>query len=590
MKMKRSKIDIINSTVESYLKRRGYQDIDIFNKSDHNKTITSEESLLREMAQSATSTKNSIIFSAITNDVTAADQAYKKLRAWINLINDETVQEDLMNLLYPIFCHLYLEMLHAGNLQAAIEFFNSNRSDFITCKEKNFLDELSCVFSIQDAESKPIVNAFKIRKYRVDMSDESHNALQKYLAKHGHVIIMQIINIHVTINIKIENMMEEEEENDSGSKFGDININGHMEQNAGTGTDREMRELLEVIRGLNNNPYKPLKIFRIGNSIEKGSCATIPNKMDKFAVGFNENTIRLWPMGSTRLMRPLSKPPMKKIICGSEIDINIDNNDVEVESSGAVVLRGHTDAVHDMRFIHDSEILLSVSSDNDMRAWSMVNYSCIGTYNGHNYPIWCMDTSLDDTYIATGSHDRTAKLWTLDRKFPVRIFAGHYMDINSIKFHPNGNYLATGSADKSVKLWSKENGEALRSYPGVQSTIYCLAFSPDGKYLAAAGDDKTVLIWDLATDGLLNELKGHEGTIMNLDWSPDGQFIVSGDMNGTVRLWSAKIATNNGISIPMQSTSEIDIPAVQVLQSNGKAILTLRFNPRNNSPMCVVTA
>ncbi|CAD6215518.1 GSCOCG00000327001-RA-CDS [Cotesia congregata] len=438
MKMKRSKIDIINSTVESYLKRRGYQDIDIFNKSDHNKTITSEESLLREMAH------------AITNDVTAADQAYKKLRAWINLINDETVQEDLMNLLYPIFCHLYLEMLHAGNLQAAIEFFNSNRSDFITCKEKNFLDELSCVFSIQDAESKPIVNAFKIRKYR-------------------------IINIHVTINIKIENMMEEEEENDSGSKFGDININGHMEQNAGTGTDREMRELLEVIRGLNNNPYKPLKIFRIGNSIEKGSCATIPNKMDKFAVGFNENTIRLWPMGSTRLMRPL-------------------------------------------------------------------------------------------------------------------IFAGHYMDINSIKFHPNGNYLATGSADKSVKLWSKENGEALRSYPGVQSTIYCLAFSPDGKYLAAAGDDKTVLIWDLATDGLLNELKGHEGTIMNLDWSPDGQFIVSGDMNGTVRLWSAKIATNNGISIPMQSTSEIDIPAVQVLQSNGKAILTLRFNPRNNSPMCVVTA
>ncbi|KAG8040929.1 hypothetical protein G9C98_001917 [Cotesia typhae] len=221
MKMKRSKIDIINATVESYLKRRGYQDIDIFNKSDQNKTITSEESLLREMAQSATSTKNSIIFSAITNDVTAADQAYK-----------------------------------------------NNRNDFITCTEKNFLEELSCVFSIQDAESKPIVNAFKIRKYRVDMSDEAHNALQKYLAKYGHVIIMQIINIHVTINIRIENITEEEE-NDSGSKFGDVTINGHMEQTAGTGTDREMRELLEVIRGLNNNPYKALKIFSIKNSIEE---------------------------------------------------------------------------------------------------------------------------------------------------------------------------------------------------------------------------------------------------------------------------------------------------------------------------------
>ncbi|XP_057330843.1 TAF5-like RNA polymerase II p300/CBP-associated factor-associated factor 65 kDa subunit 5L [Microplitis mediator] len=589
MKMKRSKIDIINATVESYLKRRGYQDIDICNKPDRNKTITGEELLLREMAESATSTKNSIIFSAITNDVTAADQAYKKLRAWIDLIHDETVKEDLMSLLYPIFCHMYLEMLNAGNLQAAIEFFNSNRNDFLSCTEKNFLDELSCVFSIQDAESKPTVNAFKMRKYRVDMSDEAHNALQKYLAKHGHVIIMQIINIHVKINIKVENVVEEDETDDR-TRFGDISINGHMEQTSGTGADREMRELLEVIRGLNNNPYKPLRIFRIKNAIEDASCATIPNKMDKFAVGFNSHTVRIWPMGSTRLMIPQPGPPPKKTRNENEIDYNIHDNRVEVESSGAIVLRGHTDIVHDVRFTSDTEILLSVSSDNDLKAWSMQDYSCIGTYTGHNYPIWCMDMSLDDAYIVTGSHDRTAKLWTLDRKSPVRIFAGHYMDVNSIKFHPNGNYLATGSADKSVKLWSKENGEALRTYPGVQSTIYSLAFSPDGKYLAGAGDDKNVLIWDLATDGLVNELKGHESTIMNLDWSADGQFITSGDMGGTVRLWSAKIATKNGISIPVQSTSEMEIPAVQVLKPSIEAILTLKFNPRNNSPMCVVTA
>lgn len=51
-------------------------------------------------------------------------------------------------------------------------------------------------------------------------------------------------------------------------------------------------------------------------------------------------------------------------------------------------------------------------------------------YSGHSYPIWCMDTSVFNLYIATGSHDRTAKLWSLDRTFPLRIFAGHFLDVN----------------------------------------------------------------------------------------------------------------------------------------------------------------
>lgn len=48
--------------------------------------------------------------------------------------------------------------------------------------------------------------------------------------------------------------------------------------------------------------------------------------------------------------------------------------------AGAVILRGHTDVVHDLRFIPESEILLSVSSDKDMRAWRLGDYSCAAIY------------------------------------------------------------------------------------------------------------------------------------------------------------------------------------------------------------------
>lgn len=86
-------------------------------------------------------------------------------------------------------------MLHAGNRQAAIQFMKSHQTDFSTDTERDFLDELSSVFSIQDIELRPFVNAFRTRKYKVDLSDEAHVCLQKFLTKFGHVILMQVKNL-----------------------------------------------------------------------------------------------------------------------------------------------------------------------------------------------------------------------------------------------------------------------------------------------------------------------------------------------------------------------------------------------------------
>ncbi|XP_034934236.1 TAF5-like RNA polymerase II p300/CBP-associated factor-associated factor 65 kDa subunit 5L isoform X2 [Chelonus insularis] len=586
--MKRSKIDIINATVESYLKRRRYQ-YDEFRKTDRNRSVTSEEMTLNEMAETGTSTKNSIIFSTIINDVVAANQAYQRFKDWINSIKNDDIKQQLKFMLYPVFCHLYLDIIYAGNLQAAIEFFKTYQKDFAADTEKNFLEELSNVFSVQDVEIRPLASAFRNRKYKVNMSDEAYIALQKYLGKHGHVIIMQIINIHIAIVRKISDYADENKTYNS-SKWGSIGINGHTEQVSGTGIDREMRELQEAIRLLKNNPHKPLRILKVNNSTENASCARMTHNMDKIAVGFSSNEIRIWAMGDNVLMRP--KLRSRSVILAPSITSSnqLSEENFEIEEAGSIILRGHTDVVHDLRFVCESQVLLSVSSDNDMRAWRTDDYTCSTIYSGHNYPIWCMDTSLFDLHIATGSHDRTAKLWSLDRKFPLRVFAGHFMDVNSVKFHPNARYIATGSADKSLRLWNKDDGKLLRSYVGAQSTIYSLVFSPDGRYLASAGEDKSVMIWDLATDALLNELKGHQATVMQLDWSPDGQFIASGSSDGVVRIWSTKTfvkTTSSGSSGPVSDT---EIPTVQEFATSSSAILSLQFNPKTNSPICIVSS
>lgn len=110
----------------------------------------------------------------------------------MNATLNEKIKMELQGLLYPIFCHLYLEMLHAGNKEAAIQFLKAHQNEFISDTEKDFLEELSGVFSVQDIELRPLVNAFRTRKYKVDLSEPAHICLQQYLAKHGHIILMQV--------------------------------------------------------------------------------------------------------------------------------------------------------------------------------------------------------------------------------------------------------------------------------------------------------------------------------------------------------------------------------------------------------------
>ncbi|CAL7945827.1 unnamed protein product [Xylocopa violacea] len=585
--MKRLKSELINTAVESYLKRRHYQISDVFYKGSQVHCRTSDEMTLNATAASATSQDNSIIFSAISIDVAAADQAYQRLKMWVNIALDDKLKMELKGLLYPVFCHLYLEMLHAGNRQAAAQFLKSHQNEFNSETEKDFLEELSSVFSVQDIELRPLVNSFRTRKYKVDMSDIAHLCLQQFLSKHGHIILMQIINTHVTIIKKMDVPEIDAEGFEETGTRPEVGINGCVEQPSGTGADREMRELQEAIRLIRNNAHQPLRIFAVNNAVENASSGIIPPNMDKLAVGFSTTEIRLWGISETVLIKPkYEEPPFTFASDIPFLNQFYETSDKTTEG-GAVILRGHTDIVHDLRFIPESEILLSVSSDKDMRAWRLNDYTCAAIYSGHNYPIWCMDLSVFNLYVATGSHDRTAKLWSLDRVFPLRIFAGHFLDINCVKFHPSARYLATGSADKTVRLWDKDDGNLLRVYIGAQSTIYSLAFSPDGKYLAAAGDDKSICVWDLATNALLTELKGHEDTIMNLDWSFDGQYIASGSLDGTIRLWP----THDHIKTLNSNSSNLvpETQSPQIYSTYCSSILSLRYYNKNNSLVCIGT-
>lgn len=66
---------------------------------------------------------------------------------------------------------------------------------------KTLIQTLSTVNRIQDIEQDPLLKSFRSCKYEIKLSQKSLNVLKRYLAKQGHLIILQIIQFWFNIII-----------------------------------------------------------------------------------------------------------------------------------------------------------------------------------------------------------------------------------------------------------------------------------------------------------------------------------------------------------------------------------------------------
>ncbi|XP_063827503.1 TAF5-like RNA polymerase II p300/CBP-associated factor-associated factor 65 kDa subunit 5L [Ostrinia nubilalis] len=574
--IKKTRNDAVKAAVTSYLERRNYPDLDLFS-SNNSLNRSAEQMAVATIVQCESSRANSILFSCINSDPGQYDVQYTKLVNFIKEINVEKVKNELLGLLCPLLCHLYLEMLRGGhggqaqmflkrhsaslpqkdlsyhqpidgNLPSALyrpnsleQLFNSLQNGTIDNEtpEKDFmnqiLDDIGSIYTLQEVETRPSIAAFRSCKYDIYLSQDALNMLKSYLAKQGHVLLIQVLQtwFHIDINSDTnkknsddEDQMEEEmnaTRMNTEEKVPDVNdifskCNGHTEYPI---VDKELRELQDAIRGVRES-MAPLKLYKVAAPDSHLICATTDLNCNLLCGGFSNSEIRIWDLGQNNVKRIVNRNISEfELACFVPPEPTPEDNTLQVNTGQP--LRGHTGPIQAVKVLAQEQLILSVSHDNTMRAWRLFDYSCASVYRGHNYPIWCMDIAENSPFIVTGSHDRTAKLWSLDRTFPVRVFVGHNSDVTAVKFHPNEAYIATGGADRSVRLWTVCDARLVRVLWGHRGVVRALAFAPSGDYLASAGDDKKIKIWDLGTCTSVHEHRGHHGKITALDWSAVGK-------------------------------------------------------------------
>ncbi|KAM4751125.1 transcription initiation factor TFIID subunit 5 isoform 1-T1 [Anableps anableps] len=523
---------------------------------------------------------------------------YSGLKKFIESVLD-CHRAELSQVFYPLFVHMYLELVynnHEGEAKAFFEKFSGDQE----CYYEEDLRILSSLTKKEHMRGNETLLDFRTSKFVLRISRDSYQLLKRHLQERQNNQIWNIIQEHLYIDIfdgmprsksQIDAMSgslageakreankakvyygllkepeielplddeDEEAENEEGKpkkkkpkKDSTGSKSKKQDPNAPSQTRIPLPELKDSDK-LDKIMYmkESTKRIRLGpdnlpsicfytflNAYQGLTAVDVTDDSSLIAGGFADSTVRVWSVTPKKLRKVKTAADLNLI--DKESDDVLERIMDDKTASESKCLYGHSGAVYGISFSPDRNYLLSSSEDGTVRLWSLLTFTCLVGYKGHNYPVWDTQFSPYGYYFVSGGHDRVARLWATDHHQPLRIFAGHLADVTCTRFHPNANYVATGSSDRTIRLWDVLNGNCVRIFTGHKGPIHALAFSPNGKFLASGATDGRVLLWDIGHGLMVGELKGHTDTIYSLRFSRDGEILGSGSMDNTVRLWDA---------------------------------------------------
>lgn len=178
------------------------------------------------------------------------------------------------------------------------------------------------------------------------------------------------------------------------------------------------------------------------------------------------------------------------------------------------VLRGHQQAVSQVRFSPDGKWIGSSAADATIKIWNAATGLLVHTLEGHLAGVSTFAWSPDSTTIASGADDKIIRMW--DRAtgtycrhawFPIldvvianhpptttgrpqpNPLHGHHNYVSAISFSPKGNMLASGSYDEAVILWDVRTGRKMMSLPAHSDPVGGVDFNRDGTLIASCATD-----------------------------------------------------------------------------------------------------
>ncbi|KAI0068451.1 TFIID and SAGA subunit [Artomyces pyxidatus] len=505
-------------------------------------------------------------------DPTDKQEGFRELESWVDGSLD-MYRPEFRPILFPIFCHFYLDLVQFGFKDAAQEFF-ATFSSSLESMHSATLHRLSTLRLPSHVQSDELAQRFRNEKYTIRMSRSGFGLLVGWLTdgvggeatgagegfsgekgKRGRAAVMRVVNNHLRFDVAAVSttaMSPTAWEESTGL------LSSLIPQAGGSAASL-------------NNPQ--------AFNTSKGELKLGPAPLSEELRAETEKMLREQAMldrdhgaqYDVQLMRPtpqagvispttadlLPHPPMFKTMdvkrevekvrdarkrirlepsALSSVDVNTPQGAAArqraLPSICAYTLHDIPEGVPCCTFSQDTSLMAAGFEESYIRLWSLKGESLNG---------------LKSDFQLSNIRDSASLNKVRERGGPVtRKLIGHSGPVYSLSFDPlNGSaappkYLLSASADATARLWSLDTMTNVVAYRGHQNPVWDVNWSPMGIYFATASRDRTARLWSTDRTSTLRVYAGHLSDVDCVRFHPNSLYLATGSSDWTARLWDVQ--------------------------------------------------
>ncbi|RWS13329.1 transcription initiation factor TFIID subunit 5-like protein [Dinothrombium tinctorium] len=494
-------------------------------------------------------------------------ESFRKLIKFVETSLD-VYKHELITIQYPIFVHMYLELVYNNHEEQASKFM----SKFGPLQEDYYQDDikkLAVVVKREHMKGNEIIDNFRSGHslFTVRLSRDTYNYLKRYLQENANIlsVVQNIIQEHLFLDI-YEGMTRSKQQVESsvGGVMGEASRQANKARvYYGLLKEPEINITIPDDDADDNNPENvgegekpkkkkakkdPLLCKKSRNDPNAPPNNRIPlpelrdaEKLDK-VTAMREATKRL-------KLGPESLPS----ICFYTL-LNAGNHHntaalcVEISEDSHLLASGYSDStirvwsltpikLKSMKSAEELELIDKEADDVLFRMMDEKNTTDMKILHGHNGPVYAVSFSPDRTLLLSCSEDSTIRLWSLQTWTNLCAYKGHCFPVWDIRFSPHGYYFVSASHDRTARLWATDCHQPLRLFAGHISDVDCVQFHPNSNYVASGSTDRTVRLWDVLNGQCVRLFTGHKARIYTLAFTTCGRFLVSAGADKKIIFW-----------------------------------------------------
>lgn len=195
-------------------------------------------------------------------------------------------------------------------------------------------------------------------------------------------------------------------------------------------------------------------------------------------------------------------------------------------SSRALYTRkAHDKDINAISFSPASSLFASASQDRTVKIWSAEEGEVQGILRGHRRGVWSVVFAPKDTpptsgengpassnrgLVVTGSGDKSVKIWSLNDYSCLRTLEGHTNSVLKVLWLPTPTssptpnalpspkrppLIASAGGDGLLKVWDASTGEVAATLDNHTDRIWALTVNPETGMLVSGGGDSVVTFW-----------------------------------------------------------------------------------------------